>query len=44
MRIGELNSVLCDNLEAWEGVQEGGDMCVPVGDSGGGDLHVADSY
>ena len=27
--------MLCDNLEAWEGVQEEGDMCVPVGDSGG---------
>ena len=34
--------MLCDNLEAWgsgvgdgSGVQERGDMCVPVGDSGG---------
>ena len=32
----ELNPVLCDNLEGWDGVgggmevQEGGDMCIPV--------------
>ena len=35
----ELNPVLCDNLEGWDGVgggteiQEGGDICVPMADS-----------
>ena len=35
----ELNPVLCDNLEGWDGVrdgsrvQEGGDICIPVADS-----------
>ena len=35
----ELNPVLCDNLEGWDGVgdgrevQEGGDMCMTVADS-----------
>ena len=34
----ELNSVLCDNLEGWDGmgdgreVQEGGGICIPAAD------------
>ena len=38
-RHSELNPVLCDNLEVWDGVgngtvvQEGGDICIPVADS-----------
>ena len=31
--LGDPTHVLCDNLEGWEGVQEGGDICVPVADS-----------
>ena len=36
---GALNTLLCDNLEGWDGegdgreVQEGGDICIPVADS-----------
>ena len=35
----EFNLVLCDNLEEWDGVedgreaQEGGDICIPMADS-----------
>ena len=38
---GSPNSVLCDNLEGWDGlgggreVQKGGDICIPVADSWG---------
>ena len=39
MRHGEVNPVLCDNLEGWDAVgdgresQEGGDVCMYVADS-----------
>ena len=26
----KLNSGLCDNLEGWDGVEEWGDICIPV--------------
>ena len=35
----ELKSVICDNIEGWDGVegerevQEGGDICIPMTDS-----------